>query len=241
MNDNNNPTNHRHKTIAGQGIVLLLGALLAGCGGGGGSSPPPVSPGPAPAPVPPPPPTSTVPPLASPAVDLATVQRVGIDRWPAYNTAEGGHGDTVQGIPCLPDMDETYHAHAHLSILLNGEEITVPEEVGIVPGPTSTTGTQCYYEIHTHDLKGKVHVEAAAPGVFTLGQFFAIWGQPLTNTDVAGITGLPVVVYTVDSSNVVTEVPDTDWADIELNSKVQIVIAIGTPLTEIPNYTWTGD
>jgi len=97
MNDSNTPTNHRHKSIAGQGIVLLLGALLAGCGGGGGSSPPPVSPGPPPPPVPPPP-TSTVPPLASPAVDLATLTRVGIDRWPAYDSADGGHGDTVQGI-----------------------------------------------------------------------------------------------------------------------------------------------
>jgi len=241
MNDYNTPTNHRHKTIAGQGIVLLLGALLAGCGGGGGSSPPPVSPGPSPVPPPPPPPTSTVPPLASTAIDLASVDRVGTHRWDPYSQPAGGHGDTVQGIPCLAVMDETYHVHTHLSIILNGEEITLPEEIGITPGPASTTGSRCFYEIHTHDLKGKVHVESAAPGVFTLGQFFGIWGMSLTNTDVAGITGLPVVLYSVDSSNVVTEVPDTGWKDIELTSHKQIVIVIGTPITEIPNYTWTGD
>ena len=241
MNDYNTPTNHRHKTIAGQGIVLLLGALLAGCGGGGGSSPPPVSPGPSPTPTPPPPSTSAVPSLATPAVDLATLDRVGTHRWDPYDQPTGGHGDTVQGIPCLAQMDETYHVHTHLSIILNGEEITVPEEIGIVPGPTSTTGERCFYEIHTHDLTGKIHMEAAAPGVFTLGQFFAIWGMSLTNTDVAGITGLPIVVYTVDTSNVVTEVPDTGWADLEMTSHEQIVIVIGTPVTEIPNYTWTGD
>jgi len=138
-------------------------------------------------------------------------------------------------------MDETYHVHSHLSIILNGEEITVPEEIGVVPGPTSTTGERCFYEIHTHDLKGKVHVEASAPGVFTLGQFFGIWGMSLTNTDVAGMTGLPIVVYTVDENKAVKEVPDTDWADIEFTSHNQIVIVVGTPITEIPNYTWTGD
>jgi len=137
-------------------------------------------------------------------------------------------------------MDDTYHVHTHLGIYLNGEAITVPEAVGIVPGPVSTTGTRCFYEIHTHDLTGKVHVEAAEPGVFTLGNFFAIWGQPFNNTSVGDITGLPIVVYSVDD-NVVTEVPDDEWNDIELTSKRQIVIQIGTPLTEIPNYTWTGD
>jgi hypothetical protein len=85
-----------------------------------------------------------------------------------------------------------------------------------------------------------VHVEAAAPGVFTLGQFFGIWGQPLTNTDIAGITGLPVVVYTVDDG-VVEEIPDDQWTDIELLSKRQIVIQIGTPVTSIQAYTWNGD
>ena len=74
----------------------------------------------------------------------------------------------------------------------------------------------------------------------TLGQFFAVWGQPFSNTTLADITGLPIVVYTVDD-NVVTEVPDDEWNDIELTSKRQIVIQVGTPLTEIPNYTWTGD
>jgi len=240
MNEYKSVSNPRHRNISGTGLVLLLGAVLAGCGGGGGSSPPPASPGPPPAPVPPPPPASTVPTLTLPAINLTSATRVGVDRWPAYNTATGGHGDPVQGIPCLADMDETYHAHTHLSILLNGDAISIPEAVGIVPGPSSTTGNRCFYEIHSHDLTGKVHVEAATPGVFTLGQFFGIWGQPLTNTDVAGITGLPVVVYTVDDG-VVDEIPDTEWAAIELTSKRQIVIQIGTPVTSIQAYTWSGD
>ena len=75
---------------------------------------------------------------------------------------------------------------------------------------------------------------------FTLGNFFGIWGQPFNNTTLGDITGLPIVVYSVDD-NVVTEVPDDEWNDIELTSKRQIVIQVGTPLTEIPNYTWTGD
>jgi hypothetical protein len=47
---------------------------------------------------------------------------------------------------------------------------------------------RCFYTIHTHDKSGKIHVEAAAPGTFTLGQLFAIWGQSLTNTNIAGLT-----------------------------------------------------
>ena len=102
-------TNHRHRSVAGECIVLLLGAMLVSCGGGGGgSSPPPVSPGPPPAPVPPPPPPpgTTVPPLASPAIALETVTRVGVDRWPAKSTANGGQGQTVGGLDCLPNMLE---------------------------------------------------------------------------------------------------------------------------------------
>ena len=75
--------------------------------------------------------------------------------------------------------------------------------------------------------------------MFTLGNVFHIWGRSLTNTDLAGITGLPIVVYTTDGGTV-TEVKD-NWADIELKSKREITIVIGTPITEIPNITWTGN
>jgi len=130
---------------------------------------------------------------------------------------------------------EAYHVHSHLSIFLNGEQLAVPGQIGIVePSPT----TQCNYVTHTHDTSGIVHVEAPAQGTFTLGQFFAIWGQPLSYSDVAGNPGVPVVVYVTDN-NVVTQYTG-DLSAIELLSHREITIQLGTPITYIPYYTWSG-
>lgn len=147
-------------------------------------------------------------------------------------TADGGAGQNVQGLDCLASMPETYHVHTHLSIFLNGEALAVPGQVGIVSTPST-----CYYSVHTHDKSGKLHIEAAAPGTFTLGQFFALWGEPLENTNVAGLVGMPIVVYVTDNG-VVTEA-DGDWHAIELTSHREVTIQIGTPITEIPNFTWS--
>jgi len=101
-----------------------------------------------------------------------------------------------------------------------------------------SNGINCFYEIHTHDSSGKIHVEAPAEGTFTLGQLFTIWGEPLTNTNVAGLTGLPVVVYVTDTDGVVTQV-DSDWDKIELKSHREITIQVGTAITEIPYFDWS--
>lgn len=219
-------------------LVLLLGACLAGCGGGGGSSggvsntPPPVVPPVAP-PVTPPPAGDTMPPLAA-AIDLDDNHAVGVAHWSDGDTGDGGQGQTVGGIECLVNMAETYHVHTHVSIFLNGEALAVPGQIGIV---RPSAGTDCFYSIHTHDLSGKIHVEAAAAGMFTLGQLFAIWGQPLDTTNIGGITGMPVVVYLTDDG--VTTIYSGDLHDIELKSHREVTIQIGTAITAIPQFTWS--
>jgi hypothetical protein len=215
-------------------LALLLGVALTGCGGGD-SDPPPASPAPPQQPVPPPPPASTVPPLSSTVVSISDNHQIGVDHWSDGNTATGAQGQPVANLECMASMPETYHVHTHVSIFLNGEALSVPPEIGIVP----QTSGECFYSIHTHDKSGKIHIEAAAPGTFTLGQLFAIWGQPLVNTNIAGLTGMPVSVYVTDNG-VVTEVAD-DWQSIELKSHREITIAVGTPITSIPNITWNGN
>lgn len=158
-----------------------------------------------------------------------------MDHWPDGNTAQGATGAPVDGLECLLNMPEDYHVHTHVSIILNGEALSVPPNVGIVQQQPS----RCFYAIHTHDKSGKIHIESGAPGVFTLGQLFNIWGQPLEATNVAGLVGMPVAVYVTDDG-VVTQV-ETGWRDIELSSHREITIAVGTPITEIPNFTWNGD
>jgi hypothetical protein len=210
-------------------LLLLLGVALTGCGGsssdGGGTTTPP-----------PPPPPPGVPPLSTTVVNLDDGHQVGADRWSTGNTSTGGQGGTVAGLDCVVNLPQTFHIHSHLSILLNGEALAVPGQVGIVD--TSPT-TECWYPVHTHNRSGMIHVEGASSGTFTLGQLFQIWGQPLSSTDVAGLTGMPVVVYVTDNGT--TTQNTGDWSAIELTSHRLITIQVGTAITEIPNFTWAGN
>jgi len=133
------------------------------------------------------------------------------------------------------NVPDTYHVHAHVSIILDGVALAMPSNIGI----HSQEPTRCFYLMHTHDKSGKIHIESDAPGTFTLGQLFAIWGQPLQTDNVAGLTGKPIKVYSTDNATV-TEVT-TDWKAIELTTKKLITIQVGTPITEIPNFTWSGN
>lgn len=213
-------------------LALLTGLALAGCGGGsdGGGSPNPPAP-------PPPPPPPGVPPLSANPINISANPQVGVDRWSAGNTSTGGQGQPVSGVECTATMPDNYHVHSHVAVFLNGQQLSVPNDVGIVGvgGPSP-----CFYTIHTHDKSGKIHVEASQQGTYTLGQLFAIWGQPLSSSDVAGLSGMTVKVYVTDNG-VVTEANAADWANIELRSKRLITIVVGTAITEIPNYTWSGN
>jgi hypothetical protein len=225
-------------------MVALMAASLTACGGGGGGGddPPqggnPPAPTPSPPPPPPPPPSSPgVPPLSSTVVNIDDGRRLGEIYWPNGNSATGGQGSPVDGIECLQNMPDDYHVHTHISIFLNGDHIALPQEIGIYR--ISAEQGRCFYGIHTHDGTGLAHVEFSEPGTYTLGQLFQIWGQPLSATDVGGITGLPVEVFVTDDGTT-TKIED-NWGDIELQSKREITIQIGTPIEEIPNVTWTGD
>lgn len=102
-------------------------------------------------------------------------------------------GATVDGIGCQTDEQVAYHIHSHLAIFDNGEQQTVPRGIGI-PGPQQVQNGfvesgKCFYWLHTHDTTGVVHVESPTRRTYTLGQFFDIWGQPLSGSQVGGTTG----------------------------------------------------
>jgi hypothetical protein len=46
------------------------------------------------------------------------------------------------------------------------------------------------------------------------------------------------VVYVTDNNGVVT-LAAGDWKEIELLSHREITIQVGTPIDQIPNYTWS--
>src|SRR5207302_933592 len=53
---------------------------------------------------------------------------------------------------------------------------------------------KCYYPLLTHTSDGIVQISMPAQAAVTLGNFFDIWGQPLTTGQVGPATGT-VVVY----------------------------------------------
>lgn len=180
--------------------------------------------------------TWTDPPPLNPApMTLLFGGSIGTQRtWPEGDTATGGQGQTVDGLACGPTMFTEYHVHAHVAIFRNGMQQILPMNVGI---PTVDTPQGfCYYNLHTHDETGVIHTDDRAYQRLTLGQLFNIWGQPLSRTNIAGITDLPVVVYINDGGDV--RQYTGDLGDIEMLSHRSITIQLGSRLQQIPTYSW---
>lgn len=200
-----------------------LAVMLTACGGGGGGddggSPPPSG--------------DQLPTIAA-ASPLDDNRQIGVVRWPNGATSTGGQGLPVEGVPCAPSV-ETYHIHSHLSIIVDGQAQSIPADIGIV----ETDVLDCNYYVHTHDLSGKIHVEAPAAADFTLGQLFAVWGQPLESDNVAGITGKPMEIF-VTENNTVTRYTGDPKA-LKFASKRHIAIQLGTKISQVPYFTWTAN
>ena len=88
---------------------------------------------------------------------------------------------TIDGIQCQTNEALVYHIHAHLVIYDRGQSVLVPQGTGI----DQTRG--CLFWLHTHTPDGIIHVESPTQTTYTLGQFFDIWGQPLSRTQVTSL------------------------------------------------------
>jgi hypothetical protein len=148
------------------------------------------------------------------------------------DTAQGGRGQTLDGIGCGAMEYSTLHVHTHLSIFYNGKQMQVPQFLGFAPNLAGG----CLYWIHTHDASGIIHLEAPdlnppQGGPYTLGMVFDIWGQPLTRDNVAGLTGNV-------SAYVNGQMYEGDLRAIPLGAHQQIVLEVGTPVVAPPNYAF---
>lgn len=88
-------------------------------------------------------------------------------------------GQTVGGISCDAQEGQRIHIHQHLVILDHGKAVDIPPNVG------QPAGKRCIYWLHTHTPDGFIHVEAPLDRSFTLGDFFTVWGQPLSRATAA--------------------------------------------------------
>jgi hypothetical protein len=106
-------------------------------------------------------------------------------------------GQTVDGIKCESTEQVAYHIHAHLAVYVNGTLRPIPIGIGIVTPQLQQTAngpfagaSKCYYWLHVHAQDGIIHVESPTSVVYTLGQFFDLWRQPLTATQVGPAQGV---------------------------------------------------
>src|SRR2546421_3944798 len=97
------------------------------------------------------------------------------------STQAQANGQPVDGIACQTGEQVAYHIHAHVAVYSNGALRAVPKGVGITSG--------CLYWLHTHTQDGVIHIESPAQKTYTLGNFFDIWQQPLSSTQVSTAQG----------------------------------------------------
>lgn len=128
------------------------------------------------------------------------------------------------GLRIGPMEGTAAHFHSHLDITVNGQPIVVPANIGI----DLNSGQMS--ELHTHDERGVLHVEApTAGGRYTLGQVFTEWRVRL---DASGVGGLNNTKTDSLRAYVDGKRFRGDPATIELSARRQISLIYGPRAAE---------
>jgi hypothetical protein len=140
-------------------------------------------------------------------------------------------GEQIDGITCQTNTQVLFHIHAHLTIFVQGLARRIPGGVGIAPPyeveetPVGAfiAGTSCFMWLHTHSADGIIHTESPIERIYTLGDFFDIWGQRVDREHVGPARG-PVTAFL--NGRVYTGNP----REIPLLAHAQIQLDVGRPL-----------
>lgn len=149
------------------------------------------------------------------------------------STKSTAAGAPIDNIQCQSGEQLAVHYHAHLTILVDGNETLLPALIGI------DNTDQCLYWTHTHDTTGVIHIEAPrnfATHKFLLGEFFDVWGKKLDSTHVGDTTlssGQKLVMF-VDGKQYTG-----DPRKIVLGAHTQVVLEVTPPeVNPPPTYTF---
>jgi hypothetical protein len=216
--------------VRSQILALLSGAvLLAGCGASSSSSS-----------------SSTASTTASSSnTGTQSAAQIGFEGVPIETGADLASPGTTQtgtvdGIQCGSTEQLAYHVHAHLSMYVNGAPRALPGGIGI-PGSTvqqtsqgpEAVGGQCIYWLHTHAPDGVIHIESPTQRIYTLGDFFDEWHQPLSPSGVAGSSG-----------KVTAFVNGKQWTKnprlVPLDPHAVIQLDLGAPPVPFHPMSWNG-
>lgn len=159
---------------------------------------------------------------------------------PLAQASSTAPGVTVDGIQCAPVEQLAYHIHAHLQVFVGGQPRSIPGGIGILGAVATQSAygpfyqaTNCYYWLHTHTSDGVIHIESPALQVYTLGQFFDEWGQPLSAEEVAGAKGT-VTAYL--NGKPWTKSP----RQLPLLPHAAIQLDVGSPAVPFVPVSWAG-
>ena len=90
----------------------------------------------------------------------------GAPPWPAQ---KAGLADRVEKLGFPPVGDESYHAHALLTVYRDGKELPVPADLGF-------DERGAHSSLHTHTPDGVIHMEADDPYPYTVSHVMITWG-----------------------------------------------------------------
>jgi hypothetical protein len=141
------------------------------------------------------------------------------------------NGQQIDGITCQASEQVLFHIHAHLTIFVHGAPYRVPAGIGIArPYEVEQTasgafiaGATCFMWLHTHSADGIIHTESPIRRSYTLGNFFDIWGQPLSRHSVGPASGHVTALYN-------GQLFTGDPRQIPLLAHAQIQLEVGKPL-----------
>lgn len=86
--------------------------------------------------------------------------------WPAQSV---GLTERVAALGFPQVGDESYHAHALLSVFRDGQQVPVPADLGYDDSGRHSS-------LHTHTPDGVIHLEADDPYPYTLAHVMTTWG-----------------------------------------------------------------
>jgi len=138
--------------------------------------------------------------------------------WPAPADARGAVA--AAGLPMLGSEGSAEHIHAHLDVLVDGQPVPVPANLGV----DTRRGTMS--PLHTHDGSGVIHVESPVKRQFSLGEVFTVWQVSLSSDNVGALRAADGKVVRV----FVNGTPQAgNPAAIMLDPRAEIAVVYGAP------------
>lgn len=102
-------------------------------------------------------------------------------------------------LPCIGgEGGQLYHWHTQLTIFSGSTKIVIPASIGL--------SAFCIEPTHTHTTDGVIHIESDVNRLYSIGDFFGVWGKPFGSPNPMLVNGTAVTpsstVFLYDSESI---------------------------------------